>query len=220
MTNTCPCIVDLTIHFCSRDYNKYNGKHLHSLSSPLQWIAVVWLPKQDIIVMQVLYFRLIILKPPTNSVLLCCCVCSQHSELFIRWKAKNGKHNNENTNKQSLAYSVPVFCLSVCIFTSYCSYGRYCMLSACSLVCWHYVLQYIYHNSTMLLLSQIASASGGLFSAWDYKEHPTHPEGIWKINPHLSNWMYLIWFDKHQPYRDVFFINTWQCALCLRPEEM
>lgn len=57
----------------------------------------------------------------------------------------------------------------------------------------------------------------GLFSVW---LHPTHPEGIWKINPHLSNWMYVIWFDKHRPYRDVFLINTWQCALRPRPEEM
>lgn len=46
----------------------------------------------------------------------------------------------------------------------------------------------VYHNSTMLLLSQLTSASGGLFSVWDCAAHPTHPEGIWKINPHLSNW--------------------------------
>lgn len=59
-----------------------------------------------------------------------------------------------------------------------------------------------------------------LFLVWDCMMHPTHPEGIWKINPHLSNGMYVIWFDKHQLYRDIFFINTWQYALHIKPAEM
>lgn len=37
-------------------------------------------------------------------------------------------------------------------------------------------------------------------------------EGIWKIKSHRSVWMYVISSDKHQPFRDVPFINTWQCS--------
>lgn len=36
------------------------------------------------------------------------------------------------------------------------------------------------------------------------------PEGIWKIKSHRSIWTYVISSDKHQPCRDISFINTWQ----------
>lgn len=75
-------------------------------------------------------------------------------------------------------YSVPVF-VKVCAYLpAAAAIEGTVLLSAYSLVYWHHVLQYVYHNSTMLLLSQFASASGGLFSVWDCMVHPTHPEGI------------------------------------------
>lgn len=82
-------------------------------------------------------------------------------------------------------HTVGIYCVPVCLFFSTCVsvyqllrrrlYRRHCSavstFSSKLAVC-------VYHDSTMLLLSQLASASGGLFSVWDCVAHPTHPEGI------------------------------------------
>lgn len=164
---------------------------------PLQKIAVVKPPKHDIIVKQRFFCCIMVITAPNY-------IFNKKPEI------EKPIIKRANSRWQSTAIN-PTFCL--CVFAGCCSYRRYYFdvsIFACFLS-W----------STMLLLSQLVSVRGLLFFLkLGYMVLPTHPEGIWKINPHLSDWMYVIWFDKHHSYWDIFFINTWQCALHLRPWEM
>lgn len=171
------CICARTL--CSCDYNDNERNICMCFKLPL-------LP-YDQLSKTLLSHRLVLFSKPASHLLLLLCSSPVRIILFNE-KAKNGgkktPHNNQNT-KPLLARPLEsilsqFFWGSVCIFTSCCSYciGATVWLSAYLLVYWHRVLQYVYHNSTILLLSQLASVSGGLFPVWDCTVHPTHPEGI------------------------------------------
>lgn len=82
-------------------------------------------------------------------------------------------------------------------------------------------LQYVsmYTTTSQCFCSEMAELCGFFLNVPLYVASYTFRRYS-KNNPHLFNWTYVIWFDKHQPHGDIFFINTWQCALHLRPEEI